>query len=72
MGEYIIEKNIPIPVGYNTTDGMREVLVQMEIGDSVVFKSNECKRARNQAYQLKSKTFTFRSQKNGYRCWRTA
>lgn len=70
MGDYKIEKNIPIPVGYNIPDGMREALEKMAIGDSVLFKSNEWKRARNQAHNLRPKTFTFRNQKNGYRCWR--
>lgn len=72
MGEYQIEKGIPIPVGYNILGGLREALEKMSLGDSVLFKTSEWKRARNQAAMLRPKTFTFRSQKNGYRCWRTS
>ncbi len=69
MGQYTIEKRIPIPVRHNTTEPFT-ILDRMKIGDSILFNANEWKRARNQAYNRKPKHFTFRKVANGYRCWR--
>lgn len=69
--EYEIEKNIPIPPSNNTTAPF-EVLDKMKVGDSVLFSQKEWKRARNQSYMRKPKTFTFRKLSNGYRCWRVS
>jgi hypothetical protein len=67
--EYTIEKGIPIPIRHNGT-AQFDILDKMQPGDSVLFNHNEWKRARNQAYCYRPKTFTFRRETNGYRCWR--
>lgn len=66
--EYTIERRIPIPLNHNTEPFT--VFDKMSVGDSVLFKDNEWKRARNQAYMRKPKHFTFRRTTGGYRCWR--
>jgi hypothetical protein len=68
--EYTIERGIPIPAGHNSTASF-DVLDKMKVGESVLFDHNEWKRARNQCYMRKPKSFTFRRDPNGYRCWRT-
>lgn len=68
---YTIEKGVPIPPRNNSTASFG-ILDRMEIGDSTLFSSREWKRARNQCYSRKPKVYTFRSEENGYRCWRIA
>lgn len=68
---YVIEKNIPVPPRHNSTQPF-QILDKMQVGDSILFNFKEWKRARNQAYSRKPKCFTFRRDKNGYRCWRTS
>lgn len=69
MTEYTIERGIPVPARHNSTAPF-DVLDKMKVGESILFNSKEWKRARNQCYMRKPKAFTFRSEANGYRCWR--
>ncbi len=59
-----IEKNIPAPDRYKTPYPL------MEVGDSVLVKT-ERERSGAHAYgKMTGKKFTTRSEKNGFRVWR--
>lgn len=82
MGEFMIEKGIPIPPDYRATKGRgrpaRYPLADLEVGESFMVEgdSDERDRLKNAAAHAgrrQGKQFSVRTIEPGqYRCWRVA
>ena len=76
MGEYVIEKGIPIPETARASGWkgpLRRSLEALEVGDSIVAAMKRAGVYAATAVVTKEKGFTFtaRPVENGFRIWRT-
>lgn len=75
MTDFVIEKNIPLPLPRGKGSGIKAGLISMEVGDSVFFEGWTNARACGSVAGAKKNSdrqYTTRKVDGGVRVWRTA